>query len=641
MRHIFFIILFIVFSTVGWSQITIIGHNKINNTKLINTKIIVKDGNGIIQKTETKTSSDFMVNLPFGKNYRIYFQNEISPVIFMEVNAANIPQDKYQYKMTYELNVPFIFKNDEDVDTTVFTNPFHKVQYNGATKMIEDTTYTTSFVKKILKPENFSEDKIKEGNQIERPIIIAGRACINGDLKLLVVNKSIALFNKKGELIKSTKTNRSGTFSFTGVRASDVGKVKLETQQTDLNNSKITIVSTESKKTFSCAYSPETGCEIPLKDAEVKDLIDKNFNYTIGGKLILSSPGKKKFMANKTIYLSNSRNTVIKKTTSSALGTFVFEDIKPDNTYFIGVDANEVGKGEKIDFLNKDDKFIALLDTLAAARKSIKLKTNFNTVFNDISISDEEMRMNVNAKLFGDNTNNPIGKLKILLLNDNYQVIDSSTTDDFGSFKFKYLPFLKRFYLSAENTNNVLDVFNNILVYSNEDNMIKILTHEKGKKFNYKPLATELSKLKTVEMEDPWLEFVSGNTNLKTNQRGLQPKKTIVENVLFEYNKATLLPQAKEILDKVIIVLNTNTNLRIELSAHTDSKGNDADNLKLSEARAKAARDYIAAAGIEGSRIISVGYGESKLRNNCRNNVLCSEIEHAQNRRVEFKILEE
>ena len=61
-----------------------------------------------------------------------------------------------------------------------------------------------------------------------------------------------------------------------------------------------------------------------------------------------------------------------------------------------------------------------------------------------------------------------------MLLNDAYQVIDSAITDDFGAFKFKYLPFLKRFYLSAENSNNILDIFSNILVYSKDDNLIKI-----------------------------------------------------------------------------------------------------------------------------------------------------------------------
>ena len=317
------------------------------------------------------------------------------------------------------------------------------------------------------------------------------------------------------------------------------------------------------------------------------------------------------------------------------LGAFVFENIKPDNTYFLGVDAKEVGNGEQLDFLNKDDKLIGNFDTLAGARKSFKVNSDYNQRFNDVTIADEEMKMDVKAKLYGDNVNNPIGKLKILLLNDNYQVIDSTVTDDFGAFKFKYLPFLKRFYLSAENTDNILDVFNNIIVYSNDDNMVKIMTHEKGTKFNYKPIDSEITRLREIDIDDPWLSL------LQPKKANTQTTKTIIESILFESNKTELLPQAKEVLDKVIVVLNTNKNLKIELSAHTDSKGNDADNLKLSQLRAKSATDYICATGIERERIISVGYGEGKLINKCGNTATCSELEHAQNRRVEFKILEE
>jgi len=623
-----------------FSQITIIGHNQINNSKLTNTRIFVKDGQDVVQKLDTKNSSDFMVRLDFGKIYRIYFQNEQSPVMFMEVVANNIPIEKYEYKMVYELNVPFFYKNDEDVDTTVFVKPFHKVVYNNSTKMVDDTAYNNLFLKKIIKSTQVVAETPGVQPQTESPVTIAGRACLNNDLKLSIAKKNISLINKKGVVVKTTKTNRFGAFAFTGIKASDVGKIKIETKSNELNNAQVTILNSQNKN-IATAKGTSTGCEISLKDGDVAGLTDNSYTYNIGGKLILSSKNQKKFFANKTVYLSNKHNTVIRKTNTNILGTFVFENIKPDNTYFIGVDSKEVGAGEKIDFLNKDDKLVASLDTLAAARKSIKVNSDYNERFNDISISDDEMRMNVKAKIFGDNTNNPIGKLKILLLNDSYQVIDSAITDDFGSFRFKYLPFLKRFYLSAENTNNILDVFNNILVYSAEDNMIKIMTHEKGTKFNYKPLATEMNTLKEIEIDDPWLEFV--NSDQKSNKRSItaSAKKTIIENILFDNNQYELLPQAKEILDKVILVLNTNKNLKLELSAHTDSKGNDADNLKLSQLRAKTAREYIAAAGIDESRLISVGYGESKLINKCANNVACSEVEHAQNRRVEFKILEQ
>jgi outer membrane protein OmpA-like peptidoglycan-associated protein len=624
-----------------WSQVTIIGHNQLNNSKIYNTKIFVKDGNDIVQKSDTKTSSDFTIKLDFGKIYRIYFQNAQCPVMFMEVIANNIPIDKKAYNMVYELNVPFFYKTDEDVDTTVFVKPFHKVVYNGLTKMVDDTAYNNAFARKIIKiKEDVNPyDQKADAPKIELPVTIAGRACLNGNLKLSITNKSITLFNKKGQIIKSTRTNRSGMFAFTGIKASEVGKIKIESKENDLNNGEITLFNSDHKKVSTAKYATG-GCEISLKDEDVKNLTDNNFTYNVGGKLILASAGQKKFLVNKTIYLANKRNTIIRKTTTNVLGTFVFEDVKPDNTYFIGVDSKEVGNGERIDFLNKDDKFVANMDTLAAARRSIKITSDYNKTFNDITIGEDEMRMNVKAKLYGDNINNPIGKLKILLLNDDYQVIDSALTDDFGQFRFKYLPFLKRFYLSAENSNNILDVFNNILVYSTEDNMIKIMTHEKGAKFKYKPLATEMSKLKDIEIDDPWLDLVTGEP--KSNKRSISgAKRTIVENLLFDFGKYDLLPQAREILDKVILVMNTNKNVKLELSAHTDSKGNDADNLKLSQMRAKAAREYVSKAGIEESRLISVGYGESKLLNKCGNNVNCSEVEHAQNRRVEFKILEE
>jgi outer membrane protein OmpA-like peptidoglycan-associated protein len=119
------------------------------------------------------------------------------------------------------------------------------------------------------------------------------------------------------------------------------------------------------------------------------------------------------------------------------------------------------------------------------------------------------------------------------------------------------------------------------------------------------------------------------------------PPKAITEHLLFETAKYEVTEASKEILDKIILVLNENKSLRIEVGAHTDSKGSEAANLKLSELRAATVKKYITNAGIDGSRILTKGYGESKLLNDCFDDVECSEVEHAQNRRIEFKILGE
>jgi outer membrane protein OmpA-like peptidoglycan-associated protein len=78
--------------------------------------------------------------------------------------------------------------------------------------------------------------------------------------------------------------------------------------------------------------------------------------------------------------------------------------------------------------------------------------------------------------------------------------------------------------------------------------------------------------------------------------------------------------------------------MKIELSSHTDARGNDAYNEDLSQRRANSAVAWIVAKGIAADRIVAKGYGEKQLQNKCTNGVECTEEEHQLNRRTEFKI---
>lgn len=641
MRHLpIFLCLLACLSQVR-AQITLIGHNMLNNTAINNTTVFVKEDGKISKTINTKNGSDFKLQLEFGGVYKVYFKNARCPEMHLEVVANNIPQDKLNYMMIHELNIPFVDRQDEDIDTTVFSRPFCRIIYNGHNKMVDDTAYNNAFARSVIKQEKPVE-QVTERRTRELPIILAGKVIVNTDNKLTVNNTPIYLLNKEGKVLKVSSTNRFGAFAFTGVSASQAGKIKLEAKDQNVTNSILTLVSSKNQ-TVASSKANNGICEWELSPTNTGSLTDNNYTSNIGGKLVTSSSKEKKFFSYKTVYLCNKMNTVIKQTQTNKIGTFVFEDIKPDNNYFIGVDKNELQPGEKLDLLSKDDNYIGTLDTVAGNRSSMKLNTSYNKVFNDLSIGDNEMKMDIEATIFGDNVNNPIGKLKIILLNDNYEVIDSAITDNFGMFKFKYLPFLKRFYLSAENTDNVLDVFKNILIYSSDENLVKIMTHQKGRKFNYNPVSAEITSLREIELEDPWLEFISDKKSPGRSEKRATPltkkEKLIIENILFETNSYEITPQAKEILDKIILVLNTNKDLKIEVGAHTDSKGSEAANLVLSQMRAKTVQEYISNAGIDIKRIQAQGYGESKLLNDCKDSQPCSEIEHAQNRRIEFKIL--
>lgn len=86
-------------------------------------------------------------------------------------------------------------------------------------------------------------------------------------------------------------------------------------------------------------------------------------------------------------------------------------------------------------------------------------------------------------------------------------------------------------------------------------------------------------------------------------------------------------------------VLKDNPAITVELGSHTDSRGKDRYNMRLSDARAVTAVAYLVENGIEQKRLVSKGYGETVLINSCRNGVECSEEDHQRNRRTELKIL--
>ncbi|MEG1616655.1 MAG: OmpA family protein [Bacteroidales bacterium] len=89
-------------------------------------------------------------------------------------------------------------------------------------------------------------------------------------------------------------------------------------------------------------------------------------------------------------------------------------------------------------------------------------------------------------------------------------------------------------------------------------------------------------------------------------------KPVLIDNIFYDFDKATLRPESKDALDELIGLLNDNPNVTIELAAHTDLKGTDQYNLNLSGKRAAAVVDYLIAGGITPSRLRPVGYGESK-----------------------------
>jgi len=112
--------------------------------------------------------------------------------------------------------------------------------------------------------------------------------------------------------------------------------------------------------------------------------------------------------------------------------------------------------------------------------------------------------------------------------------------------------------------------------------------------------------------------------------------KIVLRNVFFDVDKATLRQESVTELDRLVAIMNENPGLKIEISGHTDSDGNDDHNLKLSQTRAKSVLDYVVKKGIKADRLTSKGYGETQPM--AAND---SPTNKQMNRRTEIKVLED
>jgi outer membrane protein OmpA-like peptidoglycan-associated protein len=107
-----------------------------------------------------------------------------------------------------------------------------------------------------------------------------------------------------------------------------------------------------------------------------------------------------------------------------------------------------------------------------------------------------------------------------------------------------------------------------------------------------------------------------------------------LNHIYFDFDKTTLKTASYAELQKVVDFLKQNSTVEIEIAGHTDSKGSDVYNQNLSQGRTQAVVDYLISQGIQSSRLVPVGYGESKPVDTND-----TDTGRANNRRVEFTVL--
>ncbi|WP_083598269.1 MULTISPECIES: OmpA family protein [unclassified Flavobacterium] len=259
------------------------------------------------------------------------------------------------------------------------------------------------------------------------------------------------------------------------------------------------------------------------------------------------------------------------------------------------------------------DDFAYVIDSKTKKGYMSSNRSGNDDIYGFTENSPVNFDFSINPIVFGTlkyTSGGPIEGAEIQIFNEKQELINTIYTDAEGKYKTELDPYIKY-----------------KLVYK-------------------KPGITEKNQdappFKPMEKREYSFEFLNElevvvNGETKQITEGIDLNKILnLSPIYFDYNGYKIRESSKAELDKVVEVMRTRPSLSLTINSHTDSRGRDDFNMKLSENRAKATVDYIVAHGINAERVSGHGYGETKILNRCTNGVTCTEAEHQVNRRSEF-----
>lgn len=479
------------------------------------------------------------------------------------------------------------------------------------------------------------EDDIYYFKYTNKNISIDGTVLLTENTNDPAKGVKVYLLDANGKAIDSTKTNDKGYFVFRDLDADKTYMAEIEGTEANLKNKSRYYLADKNSKISRITHDNGPGQKFVFKNLPVDpngmpDLYNDDDLSLAGNLLYGENPSKP--IANKKVVIRNEFGDIVEETTTNEFGAFAFRNLPIDQNYSLTVVDDDMPVDAKIILTNKSGKEVKLARSDAKGNFKFNILAVDKSAISDLSVDDGDLVMALNGYLY-DQDKKAISNAKVTIFNK-AEVIENIFTDDKGKFSFRNLGADKNYLFAIDDSDPRFTSLTKIFVADSKGRIYKELKRNSNGKFQFELLAVDKTALGDYSVNDPWLEV------LEMKNKEKQQAITIIENLYYAYGDYKIDAAGQNILDKVITVLNSNKNLNIELSSHTDSRSSDAFNLALSQKRAKAAVDYIISKGINKSRLKAVGYGETKLLNNCKNDAPCSEEEHAKNRRTEFKIVE-
>lgn len=347
---------------------------------------------------------------------------------------------------------------------------------------------------------------------------------------------------------------------------------------------------------------------------------------TIEGKI---AGANKNPLKDQVIYLRNKMNVVIATQITDNKGAFKFEKVNAAEGASLLID-NSCKEAEV--FLMDKNGVVLGQYTKTAIGFVYKLMEADIAKMSDVEETDPSAEFLTSLKgrmISVTDKTQPIGNQVIELKNSGNQTVSSQTTDKEGNFEFANVDRRAGYTVELPNYTAV-SATEKVYLANAKNELVKEFKRGKNNKFSYKLLPADMQLLSALNEEDIEMTF--------TKQKTMNGKEIVIQDfVYYETGSAEISYSSKTVLDKLVKIVSENPEYKLEIISHTDCRGDNTANQKLSEKRSEAAMNYLIAKKINASRLKAIGMGETKPLNNCVDGSTCLEEEYKMNRRTEFR----
>ena len=327
---------------------------------------------------------------------------------------------------------------------------------------------------------------------------------------------------------------------------------------------------------------------------------------------------------NTRVDLVDDSNNILQTIITNEDGEFIFSGLGVHTKYSFNInyDNKPDSLNPRFYVLNSEgEKVLVLLQNIEGGYKFEALPADDYDTLPIIPESTSLLTIQLKGNIYQNVKGDLKKRVTVYVLNHKKQVIAKGYTDENGNFSFSELPPQDQYTIML--TDSISGA--KIVVLNEGDRVVELKYDENNKEYYYNRLSANEDFI-SLQNESGEAVKIKLNENFK------------VDNIYYAYNSAEINEAAAKSLDRLVKLLKLNKHISIVLYSHTDSRGGNDFNLKLSQRRAESAKNYLVSKAIEPERIEAVGMGETKLVNRCKDGVNCSEEEHAENRRTEFVI---